>query len=271
MQQWSLSKEIRKCARQVIESRERTARTGKSVDYGNDLLGLMMSSNKEQGGKGQSNIHMTTDEIISELITFYIAGQETTTILLTWTMILLGMHQDWQELARKEVLEVCGKTDFPNADTVNGLKIMGMIFNESLRLYPPIIALLRKTEKPMKLGRLSIPAGTQLQIPILEMHHDPSLWGDNVNEFNPERFREGISKAAEHPIAFMPFSLGPRVCIGQNFALIEAKVALTLILQQFFFVISPNYIHAPVHSFTLKPQFGAQVILHMNRDKYLAF
>ncbi|XP_057827302.2 cytochrome P450 CYP72A616 isoform X2 [Cryptomeria japonica] len=232
MQQWSLSKEIRKCARQVIESRERTARTGKSVDY---------------------------------------AGQETTTILLTWTMILLGMHQDWQELARKEVLEVCGKTDFPNADTVNGLKIMGMIFNESLRLYPPIIALLRKTEKPMKLGRLSIPAGTQLQIPILEMHHDPSLWGDNVNEFNPERFREGISKAAEHPIAFMPFSLGPRVCIGQNFALIEAKVALTLILQQFFFVISPNYIHAPVHSFTLKPQFGAQVILHMNRDKYLAF
>ncbi|XP_057827264.2 cytochrome P450 CYP72A616 [Cryptomeria japonica] len=264
MQDWSLTKKVRNCARQVIESRERTVGLGKSVNYGTDLLGQMMSSNKKQGGKVQSNIHMTTDEIISECLTFYTAGQETTTILLTWTMILLGMHQDWQELARKEVLEVCGKNDFPTADTVNSLKIMGMIFNESMRLYPPIVTLFRQTEKPMKLGRLTIPAGTQLQIPILAMHHDPSVWGDNVYEFNPERFREGISKAAKHPNAFMPFSLGPRVCIGQNFAILEAKVVLAMILQRFSFVISPNYIHAPVHSLSLKPQFGAQVILHMN-------
>ncbi|XP_057827293.1 cytochrome P450 CYP72A616 [Cryptomeria japonica] len=259
MQQRWLTKEINKCARQVIESRERAVRIGKSADYGADLLGLMMNANKEQGEK----VHMTTDEIIAECITFYTAGHETTSILLTWTMILLGMHQDWQELARKEVLEMCGKNDFPNADTVNGLKIMGMIFNESLRLYPPGIALLRQTDKPVKLGRISIPAGTELHIPILTMHHDPSLWGDNADEFNPERFREGISKAAKHPNAFMPFSLGPKICIGQNFALLEAKVVLAMILQRFSFLISPNYIHAPVHSLMLKPQYGAQVILHM--------
>ncbi|XP_057827254.1 cytochrome P450 CYP72A616 [Cryptomeria japonica] len=259
MQQWWLTKEINRCARQVIESRERAVRIGKSTDYGADLLGLMMNANKEQGGK----VHMTIDEIIAECITFYTAGHETTTILLTWTMILLGMHQDWQELARKEVLEMCGKNDFPNADTVNGLKIMGMILNESLRLYPPVIALLRQTDKPVKLGKISIPAGTELHIPILAMHHDPSLWGDNVDEFNPERFREGISKAAKHPIAFMPFSSGPKICIGQNFALLEAKVVLAMILQRFSFVISPNYIHAPVHLIMLKPQYGAQVILHM--------
>lgn len=124
MQQWWLTKEISNCARQVIESRERTVRVGKSADYGTDLLGLMMNANKEQGEKGQKNIDMTTDEIIAECRTFYTAGEATTTILLTWTMILLGMHQDWQEQARKEVLEVCGKNDFPNADTVNGLKIV---------------------------------------------------------------------------------------------------------------------------------------------------
>ncbi|KAH9302632.1 hypothetical protein KI387_014215 [Taxus chinensis] len=257
-QRWWLEKEIRRCVRQVIEGRERTVSIEKSGNYGTDLLGLMMASDKKQGGKLQKNMSMTIDEIISECQIFYVAGQETTTILLTWTMILMGMHQDWQEQARREVLEVCGKNDLPNAETVNSLKIVGMIVNEALRLYPPIVALRRQTYKPMKLGRLSIPAGTQLQIPVLEMHHDSNLWGHDVHEFNPERFNQGISRAAKHPMAFMPFSLGPRTCIAQNFALLEAKVVLAMILQRFSFIISPHYIHSPVHSFTLKPQHGAQ-------------
>ncbi|XP_057827275.2 cytochrome P450 734A1 [Cryptomeria japonica] len=262
---WWLDKEIKRCIRQVIEGRERNASIENSSDYGTDLLGLMMNSNKKQGGgKLQNNMSMTIDEVIAECRTFYIAGQETTTILLTWTMVLLGMHQDWQDRARREVLEVCGTNEFPNADAVNGLKIMGMILNESLRLYPPLVALHRQPLKPMKLGKASIPAGTHLQIPIIAMHHDPLLWGNDVHEFNPERFSQGISKAAKHPMAFMPFSVGPRFCIGQNFALLEAKVVLAMILQRFSFVISPHYIHEPVQSFTLKPKYGAQVIFHIN-------
>lgn len=262
---WWLDKEIKRCIRQVIEGRERNAIVENSSDYGTDLLGLLMNSNKNQGeGKLQNNMNMTIDDVIAECQTFYLAGQETTTILLTWTMVLLAMHQDWQDRARREVLEVCGKNECPNADAVNGLKIMGMIFNESLRLYPPILALNRQPSKPMKLGKVSIPAGTQLYIPILAMHHDPLLWGNDVHEFNPERFSQGISKAAKHPMAFMPFSLGPRICIGQNFALLEAKVILAMILQHFSFVISPHYIHSPVHLFSLKPKYGAQVILQMN-------
>ncbi|KAH9313964.1 hypothetical protein KI387_022591, partial [Taxus chinensis] len=264
-QRWWVDKEIRRCVRKVIEGRERSVGIEKSEDYGTDLLGLMMSSNKKQGGgKLQNNMSMNIDEIIAECQTFYIAGQETSTILLTWTIVLLGMHQDWQERARTEVLEVCGKNDFPNADNVNGLKIVGMILNESLRLYPPAVAIDRQTYTPMKLGGLSLPAGTQLHIPILAMHHDPSLWGSDVHEFNPERFSQGISKAAKHPMAFMPFALGPRICIGQNFAILEAKVVLAMILQRFSFLISPHYIHAPVHALSLKPQHGAQVIFHMN-------
>ncbi|GLJ13582.1 hypothetical protein SUGI_0215770 [Cryptomeria japonica] len=262
-QRWALEKEIRRCIMQVIESKERTA-IENSEDYGTDLLGLMMISNKKEGrGKAQRNISMTSDEIITDCQTFYVAGQETTAILLTWTMVLLGMHPEWQERARKEVLEKCGKNDFPKSDTVNGLKIVGMIFNESLRLYPPLVTMTRQTSKPIMLGRLSVPAGTQLEIPILQMHHDQALWGNSVNEFNPERFDQGISKAAKLPIAFMPFSLGPRTCIGQNFALLEAKIILAMILQRFSFEISPNYIHAPVQSLLLKPQHGAWLIFHM--------
>ncbi|GLJ13558.1 hypothetical protein SUGI_0215300 [Cryptomeria japonica] len=261
-QRWCLDKEISRCVRQVIERRERTAAVENSEDYGSDLLGLMMTSNKQQ--EGGNKMRMSIDEIISECLTFYIAGQETSSTLLTWTMVLLGMHQDWQERARREVLQVSGKNDLPNADTVNGLKIVGMIMNESLRLYPPVVALYRQTSKQTKLGRFSLPAGTQIQPSILAMHHDPALWGHDVHEFNPERFSQGISNSAKHPMAFIPFGFGQRICIGQNFALLEVKVVLSMILQKFSFVISPDYIHAPVEEFTLNPQHGVKVILCMN-------
>ena len=139
-----------------------------------------------------------------------------------------------------------------------------MILNETLRLYPPLAQLQRQTYKPMKLGSLSIPAGTLLLLPVVAIHHDQDLWGSDANEFNPARFSDGIAKAAKHPLAFMPFGLGPRICVGQNFALLEAKVVLAMILPRFSFVTSPSYSHAPVMVFTMRPQHGAQVILHMN-------
>uniref|UniRef100_A0A0D6QRY3 Cytochrome P450 n=1 Tax=Araucaria cunninghamii TaxID=56994 RepID=A0A0D6QRY3_ARACU len=263
-QRWHLEKEIRRCVRQVIESRNNIAAIEKSGCYGTDLLGLMMSaSNENVGGNLKGNPRMTVEEIIDECKTFYLAGHETSSILLTWTMILLGIHQDWQERARREVLEVCGKNNYPNADSISCLKTVGMILNETLRLYPPALFLMRQTYKPMKLGKLSIPAGTELMIPIVAIHHDPILWGNDVNDFNPERFNEGISKAAKHPMAFMPFGLGPTTCVGQNFALLEAKVALAMILQRFSFVTSPSYTHSPIQLLTLRPQYGAQIILHM--------
>lgn len=136
-----------------------------------------------------------------------------------------------------------------------------MILNEALRLYPPAVVMLRQAVKSVKLGRLSIPAGTQLILPILVTHHDPALWGNDANEFNPGRFSEGIAKAARHPFAFLPFGSGPRICVGQNLALMEAKVVLAMVLQRFSFVTSPSYAHAPAVTFTLQPLHGAQVIL----------
>lgn len=254
---WKLEKELRRCIMQVIGARERIAGKEKSGSYGADLLGLMMSA------KNAQDVRMTMEEIVDECKIFYFAGHETTANLLTWTMILLGMHQDWQAHGRKEVLEVCGK-NAPDADSVNRLKIVGMILNEALRLYPPGAFMQRHTYKPMKLGRLSIPAGIVLMLPILAIHHDPSLWGNDAKEFNPSRFGEGIAKAAKHPFAFMPFGIGPRICVGQNFAMLEAKVVLAMILQQFSFVVSPSYAHAPTLVITMQPQHGAQLILHMN-------
>eukprot|EP01018_Ginkgo_biloba_P037352 Gb_13163 [translate_table: standard] len=263
-QRWKLEKEIRMGIRQLIEGREKAIGAEKSSSYGSDLLGLMMSTNKEQVGGSQEDLSMTLDEIIDECKTFYFAGHETSSNLLTWAMILLGMHQDWQERGRREVMEVCGKDVYPDADTVNRLKIVGMILNEALRLYPPAVMLYRQTNKSVKLGKLTIPAGMQFVLPVLAIHHDPAFWGEDASEFNPERFAEGVAKAGKHPMAFMPFGSGPTICIGQNFALLEAKVVLAMILQRFSFSLSPSYAHAPVLMVTLRPQHGAQIILHMN-------
>ena len=140
---------------------------------------------------------------------------------------------------------------------------MSMIINESLRLYPPIIAMSRKAKREVRLGKLTIPAEVLLVIPNTALHHDPQIWGEDVNLFKPERFSEGVAKATKNNMsAFFPFGMGPRNCVGFNFATTEAKITLSLILQRYAFTLSPAYVHSPFQLLTLRPQHGVQVLLH---------
>lgn len=130
------------------------------------------------------------------------------------------------------------------------------ILNETLRLYPPVVMLMRQTSNNIKLGNLDVPTNTQFNLPIAAVHHDPSIWGEDANEFNPLRFAE----PRKHLASYFPFGLGPRICVGQNLAMVESKLILAMILQQFSFAISPSYVHAPILSWTLEPQYGAYII-----------
>lgn len=258
---WKLDKEINKSLMKLIDQRKNCERemVGKCPK---DLLGLMIQAGARETEKKQefdSSPPVTVRDIVEECKTFFFAGKHTTSNLLTWTTVLLAMHPQWQVLAREEVLRVCGARDIPTKDDVVKLKTLSMIINESLRLYPPTVATIRRAKADVELGSYKIPRGTELLIPILAVHHDTSLWGNDANEFNPARFSEGVARASKYPTAFIPFGLGVRTCIGQNLALLEAKLALAIILQRFSFRLSPNYKHAPTVLMLLYPQYGAPV------------
>nr|H1A981.1 RecName: Full=11-oxo-beta-amyrin 30-oxidase; AltName: Full=Cytochrome P450 72A63 [Medicago truncatula]BAL45200.1 cytochrome P450 monooxygenase [Medicago truncatula] len=256
-----IDREIHDSLEGIIEKREKALKNGETTN--DDLLGILLQSNHaEKQGQGNSkNIGMTTQDVIDECKLFYLAGQETTSSLLVWTMVLLGRYPEWQARAREEVLQVFGNQN-PNNEGLSQLKIVTMILYEVLRLFPPLIYFNRALRKDLKLGNLLLPEGTQISLPILLIHQDHDLWGDDAKEFKPERFAEGIAKATKGQVSYFPFGWGPRICLGQNFALLEAKIAVSLLLQNFSFELSPNYVHVPTTVLTLQPKNGASIILH---------
>ncbi|KAB2600632.1 cytochrome P450 CYP749A22-like [Pyrus ussuriensis x Pyrus communis] len=230
-----LEKGIHDIITEIVRKREKTAMTGEADGFGSDYLGILLKAHHDANEKQRISV----DDLVDECKTFYFAGRETTNSLLAWTVFLLALHTDWQEDARKKVLELFGNDETPGSDGLNKLK----------------------TE--VRLGQVVVPANVELHVTNLALHHEPKYWGKDVQLFKPERFSEGVAKATNNnAVAFMPFGMGPRTCVGMNFAVIGAKIALSMILQRYSFTLSPGYVHSPIQFLTVRPQHGVQVILH---------
>jgi len=249
-----LDKEVRTMLMNIIKSRLAAKDT---MGYGHDLLGLMLEACAPEHGETPL---LSMDEIIDECKTFFFAGHDTSSHLLTWTMFLLSTHPEWQEKLREEVMGECG-SEVPTGDMLNRLKLVNMFLLETLRLYAPVSLIQRKAGSDLDVGGIKVPEGTVLSIPIAMIHRDKEVWGEDADEFKPMRFEKGVTMAAKHPNALLSFSSGPRSCIGQNFAMIEAKAVIAVILQRFSFTLSPKYVHAPMDVITLRPKFGLPMLL----------
>ncbi|PAN49477.1 hypothetical protein PAHAL_9G451900 [Panicum hallii] len=231
-------------------------------ECGNDLLGLLLEAWTPQRRAGAETL--TTDEVIDECKTFFGAGQETTATLLVWAMFLLAVHPQWQDWAREEVLREFPDGDggeAPSADVLGQLKLLHMVLLEASRLYPPFVYIQRRAATDVVLGGIKVPRGTVVSIPIAMLHRDKEIWGPDADEFNPMRFEHGAAKAAKDPKALLTFSMGPRVCTGQSFGIVEAQVAMAMIVRKFSFSLSPKYVHKPKYLLSLTPKSGMPLIV----------
>lgn len=250
-QKWAVERKINGTLMNIIKSRLNSKDSG----YGDGFIGLMLESTRKQ-----VEMKLSLDEIVDECKTFFFAGHETTSELLTWTTFLLSIYPEWQDRLRDEVKRVCGD-EIPNADNIGQLKLVTMVLWEALRLYSPVLMSVRMANKDIKLGNMVVPKDTTVAIPLAVIHHNKELWGDDASEFNPLRFQNGVNKAAKNPNALFAFSVGPRTCIGQDLVMVEAKTVVSMILQRFSFSLSPEYKHKPTNLLTLQPQDGLPIVL----------
>ncbi|XVE99122.1 hypothetical protein REPUB_Repub03eG0169900 [Reevesia pubescens] len=246
---WRLEKEIRALVLKVAKER-------KEAKSEKDLLQIILESATNSGlGQGE-----TDRFIVDNCKNIYLAGYETTAVSATWTLMLLASNPEWQHKARAEVLGICGG-ELPNPDMLRMMKTLTMVINESLRLYPPVPVMSRELLENMKFGDIHVPKGVTIWTNALALQQDHDIWGPDAHKFNPERFANGVAGACKLPHVYMPFGIGPRICLGQIFAMAELKILLALILSNFKFSLSPKYLHSPTMRLAVEPEHGVNLLV----------
>ncbi len=169
-------------------------------------------------------------DIRNQLLTFLVAGHETSAIAMTWTLHLLAHYPEVQQ---KLYDEIAGINDIDDIDFMNfrSLDYTQQVIKESLRHYPPIWNIVRRSIKEDEVGGCDIPIGKQLMLNIYLLHHNPKYW-NNPNEFDPKRFSSG-NNPIDHKLQYLPFGGGGRFCIGNNFALYEIMILLIQFVKAF--------------------------------------
>lgn len=229
-----------------------TARRARGPGAIPDLLDLLLA-----GEDPETQKRMNTAELRDNLLTFIVAGHETTALTLAWSLYLCAFDQDVQARARAEVQSVI-KGPAVTGDDVARLPYVRQIVDEALRLYPPAGIISRTARRADTLCAREIRAGDTVMIPIYALHRNHLLW-DDPNAFRPERFEDRKSVGR---YAYLPFGDGPRICIGASFALQEAVIILATLLARFRFELVADRPPAPVMILTLRPEHGVWLTAH---------
>jgi cytochrome P450 len=213
-----------------------------------DLLSLLLSARDQETGLG-----MDDRQVRDEVVTLLLAGHETTATMLAWTWYLLSQHPEVEHHLHIELDEVLGG-QLPTVERLVDLPYTQMVIKEALRLYPPVFYLGRKARSDDEISGHAIPAGSMILLCPYTTHRHPDFW-EQPEVFDPQRFTPERSAGRPH-YAYFPFGGGPRLCIGQHLAMMEAQLILATIAQRYRLQLVPGHPVEPELSLTLRPRHG---------------
>ena len=242
--------QIEKILYRIIAERRASGR-----DAG-DLLSMLLSAQDEDGSR------MTDRQLRDETVTLFLAGHETTASTLSWTWWLLAQNPEAEAKLHAELGAVlAGRA--PTLDDLPNLSYAGHVIAESLRLYPPAWGLARLAIEDHEIAGYPVTKGMGVAMAQWVVHRDPR-WYDAPEEFRPDRWQGDLLKRLPK-FAYFPFGGGPRQCIGNAFALMEASLILATIAQKFRLRLVANHRVEPLASITLRPRHGVRVVLERRR------
>jgi cytochrome P450 len=217
-----------------------------------DLLSMLLAAQDDEG------VGMTDKQVRDEAMTLFGAGHETTAIALTWALYLISQHPEVEARLHEEVDRALGNRSATLNDLPN-LPYTEMIAKEAMRLYPPAWGTTRELIGDITIGDYTIKKDNFIMMSFHALHHDPRIF-DQPDRFDPERFSPENEKTIPK-YAYLPFGAGPRVCIGNMFAMMEIRLVLATIAQQFRLTHDPSHAIIPDPVFTLRPRDGMPMTL----------
>lgn len=218
-----------------------------------DLLDSLLAARDPETGRSMSD-----QEAVNNLLTFIIAGHETTAVALSWTLWLLAKDQESQQRVFEEVVAVAADAPII-APHIEQLSFCRQVIQEAMRLYPPAPGIGREAKTAFELGGRPIKAGTRIHIPVFALHRNVRLW-KRPNAFDPDRFAAEPVKARSR-YAYLPFGGGPRICIGAGFAMLEAAAILATLVRALRFAPVAGHKPKPVARVTLRPAGGMPLLV----------
>jgi cytochrome P450 len=213
-----------------------------------DLLSLLIATNDPETGRS-----MRETDVRDNLLTFVMAGHETTAVALTWTFYLLSLHPDIEQRVRCEIAAVTGGSAI-RGEHIDDLRYTQQVIGEAMRLYPPVPLIVRETRRALRLDGDTVEPGDLVYVPVYALHRHEEFW-ERPDLFHPERFAPDEVKARDRYV-YMPFGGGPRVCIGMSFAMMEATAVLAVLLSSLRLRLRPGYVPRPKLRVTLRPAQG---------------
>src|SRR5262245_23366804 len=221
---------------------------GRSRAARNDLLSLLLGAIDPQTGQS-----MSETDVRDNLLTFAMAGHETTAQALTWTFYLLSLDHQVEARVRVEIAAVTGGS-LVRGQHIEALHYTQQVIQEAMRLYPPAPLIVREARGEIRLGSEMLEPGTIVYVPVYAVHRHEELW-DRPDAFDPDRFASEQSKARDRYV-YLPFGAGPRTCIGMSFAQMEAAAVLAVLLPAMHLHLRPGYVPVPKLRVTLRPAHG---------------